>query len=105
MEPTLFDAIVERDEALDKIAGNTDASWAAAAENSIRWLARSRPWFTTDDVWEHLSHTCTAQVHDNRAIGPVMRRMASDGVIAPTEHFVPSKRRHASPIRCWKANR
>lgn len=103
MEPTLFDAIVERDEAMGRVERNTDTDWAQAAENTIRWLARSRPLFTTDDVWFDLASRTNLEAHDNRAIGPVMKRMQAQGVIQPTDVFRPSTRRHAAPIRCWKA--
>jgi len=101
--PTLFDAIIERDTAMDTIEDKTDPDWAHAAENSILWLARSRKHFSTDDVWKDLSLRDTPLVHDNRALGPIMARLAKQGKIKVTGHYTPSVRRHCSPIRLWEA--
>jgi hypothetical protein len=70
-------------ETLDSVEGNTDSNWLRAAETAVNWLAKSRlNGFTTDDVWQRLDDMgMTGQVHDNRALGPVMLRQARAGVI------------------------
>ncbi len=102
--PTLFDAAVLRDNAIHSVGLNTDYNWLRAAETSVRWLARSLPnGFTTDDVWQHLDTLgMTGQVHDNRALGPVMLRFAKAGIIVATGNYVPSARRHCAPIKVWR---
>ena len=45
--------------------------------------------------------------HDSRALGPVMKRLARDGYIAPTDEFVKGTRRsrHSAPLRVWRSIR
>ncbi len=102
--PSLFDAEVLRDIAMTSVQHNTDSNWIRASENSVQWLARSSALgFTTDDVWEHLDKLgMTGQVHDNRALGPVMLRMCKQGIIKDTKEYYPSKRRHCAPIKVWR---
>ena len=93
---TLFDAMAERDAAVNKVESNTDSNWLRAAETVIKMLAKSRVnGFTTDDVWEQLDRIgMTGQVHDNRALGPVMSRCARSKIIVATGQYAPSVRRH-----------
>ena len=101
---TLFDAMAERDAAVKKVEGNTDSNWLRAAETVIKMLAKSRvKGFTTDDVWEQLDKMgMTGQVHDNRALGPVMSRCARSKIIVATGQYAPSLRRHCAPIKVWR---
>lgn len=101
---TLFDAMAERDAAVSKVEGNTDSNWLRAAETVIKMLAKSRVnGFTTDDVWEQLDKMgMTGQVHDNRALGPVMSRCARSKIIVATGQYAPSLRRHCAPIKVWR---
>jgi hypothetical protein len=103
-QPNLFDAIAERDAAMNSVEGNTDSNWLRAAETVIKMLAKSRVnGFTTDDVWEQLDRIgMTGQVHDNRALGPVMKRCARDKIIVLTDKYAPSARRHCAPIKVWR---
>jgi NAD(P)-dependent dehydrogenase (short-subunit alcohol dehydrogenase family) len=103
-QPNLFDAIAERNAAMNSVEGNTDSNWLRAAETAVNWLAKSRlNGFTTDDVWQRLDDMgMTGQVHDNRALGPVMLRQARAGVIVSTGHYAPSHRRHCAPIKVWR---
>ena len=102
--PTLFDAMAERDAAVSKVEGNTDSNWLRAANQAVEWLAKSRVnGFTTDDVWEQLDKMgMTGQVHDNRALGPVMSRCARSKIIVATGQYAPSLRRHCAPIKVWR---
>lgn len=70
---------------------------------SVRAVAFARPMLTSDDVWVHLGRSATT--HDNRAMGPVMRRAQALGVIEPTERFVltAQARRHRAPVRVWRS--
>jgi len=101
---TLFDAMAERDAAVSKVESNTDSNWLRAAETVIKMLAKSRVnGFTTDDVWERLDAMgMTGQVHDNRALGPVMLRCARSKIIVATDKYAPSVRRHCAPIKVWR---
>jgi len=101
---TLFDAMAERDAAVNKVESNTDSNWLRAAETVIKMLAKSRVnGFTTDDVWEQLDRIgMTGQVHDNRALGPVMSRCARSKIIVATGQYAPSVRRHCAPIKVWR---
>jgi len=101
---TLFDAMAERDSALEQIAGNTDLNWLRAANQAVEWLAKSAVnGFTSDDVWAQLeTYGMTGQVHDNRALGPVISRCARNNLIMDTGQYRPSKRRHCAPIKVWR---
>ena len=103
-QPNLFDAMAERDNAIAKVEGNTDSNWLRAAEAAVAMLAKSRVnGFTTDDVWQRLELMgMTGQVHDNRALGPVMRRAATSKIIVDTGRYAQSLRRHCAPIKVWR---
>jgi hypothetical protein len=102
--PNLFDAIAERDAAINSVEGNTDSNWLRAANMAVEWLAKSAVnGFTSDDVWAQLeTYGMTGQVHDNRALGPVILRCARNNLIMDTGQYRPSKRRHCAPIKVWR---
>lgn len=100
--PTLFDAMAEAVDAMDRIARNTSRDFDIDAEYAVLTVGRMRQTFTTDEVWEWLEQHHMTQAHDNRAIGPIMNRLAKQNRIKFTGQYQPSRRRHASPIRVWQ---
>ena len=102
-QPNLFDAIVERDEALDRAERNANDAWKQTVEAVVLHLARMRPTFTADDVWTHLQSHCDVSTHEPRALGAILRKLTAENKIRPTGGFAPSVRRHAAPIRLWTA--
>ena len=100
-QKTLFDAIRERDEAIQQIAINTSDTFKECARSAVINVGRMRERFTSDDVWNWLETHKSIQAHDNRALGAVMSKLHKEHLIMPTGQYVPSKRRHMSPIRVW----
>ena len=102
MQLDIFDAIRERDEAMDAIEGVTNRAFTECATEAIKTVGRMRLQFTTDDVWDWLATHKSIAAHDNRAIGPIMSRLAKANVITPTGNYQASVRRHCAPIRVWR---
>lgn len=92
------------DDALNRVEANADELWKQQAQDVIHALALSEDQFTTDDVWAMLSNT-TAQTHEPRALGALMRRAADKGWIRPTAMYAPTTRpeAHGRPIRIWQS--
>lgn len=95
---TLADAIKKRDAAMDQVEEHAGEDWQDYAISIIRDIARTRDTFTSDEVMEALKW----EPHDPRALGPAMKRAQRAGIIAPTDDFKLSRRRHATPIRVWR---
>ena len=105
-QPSLFDpaaARERRDEAMTRVDDHAPDDWKTAADAGIRYLARSRVEFTTDDVWQHLAERDVPMPPEPRALGPRMMAAAKAGVVSRTDRVVPCKRpeRHGAPIRVW----
>lgn len=98
---TIFDAIQQRDTAIAQIERATKQTFTDSATNAVKTVGRMRQLFTTDDVWNWLAQHAGEIAHDNRAIGPVMSKLAKANVIRPTGEYRPSVRRHCAPIRVW----
>jgi hypothetical protein len=71
----------------------------------VKHLARMRPEFTTDDVWEHLFQNDLPMPHEPRALGAVMVAAARARIIAPTDRYTPSARPecHRRPVKIWRS--
>jgi hypothetical protein len=100
--PTLFDAMAQAVDAMGRIERNTAPQFEIDAEYAVLTVGRMRQTFTTDEVWEWLESHKMTEAHDNRAIGPIMNRLAKANRIRFTGQYAPSRRRHASPIRVWQ---
>lgn len=108
-QPSLFDAAAAdtaRDQALARVEANADQDWKDRARAVIQELARTRVYFTTDDVWQELAKQ-DVETHEPRAIGALMRQAAADHLIAPTNRYEPSARPacHGRPVRVWRSRR
>ena len=87
---------------LAAVEAHADPDWKDEAERVIDLLASTRQQFTTDDVWQRLGHVST---HEPRAMGALMKRAASRGVIRATDGWATSTRPecHGRPIRVWRS--
>lgn len=87
-------------EILEQVERNAAPDWKAEAERVIEDVAGLYEHFTTDDVWERI----TTHTHEPRALGALMRKMASRGVIEATSDWYISKRPecHGRPLRVWR---
>ena len=90
-------------DALERVGDNADPDWKEHAETAVRFCAKNLDEFTADDVWGLLQGV--EAPHEPRAMGAVMRHMASQGVIQRTDRVRESVRAeaHRSPKRIWKA--
>ena len=87
---------------LAAVEAHANPDWKDEAERVIDTLAATRQHFTTDDVWQRLGHVST---HEPRALGALMKRAASRGVIRATDGWATSTRPecHGRPIRVWRS--
>jgi hypothetical protein len=92
------------DVALDAVDNSADERWKKAADYAVMQLALRKPEVTADDVWDVLDGL-NVDTHENRAMGPVMRRAAKDGIIERTERTTKTRRptRHKGDVRVWKS--
>ena len=107
-QPSLFDvpaAIEARNQAIEQVEHNAEPTWKLHCEAAIRWLAKTRPEFTTDDVWELMHVRHNPMPHEPRAIGAMMTNAAKSGLISPTDRYTPSARPecHRRPVKVWKS--
>lgn len=101
----MFDAdlgVKLRDDAIRRADEHADADWKQAAYQAVADLALFCDYLTTDDVHERLEGVST---HELRALGAIMKRAARDGLIAPTDRYLPTLRAsaHARPVRVWRS--
>lgn len=80
------------DDALKSVASNTPDGWKIAVALIVKQICRDKQEFTTDDVWE-LVDTTDLQVHDNRAMGVIIRYGMEQGWLVDTDKVKPSTRR------------
>lgn len=85
-----------RDAKITQADDHADAEWRDHADSIIRAHARTGCDFTTDEVMETLA-AGPFSTHEPRALGAVVKRLISQGVIVQTG-WARSRRRHASPI-------
>lgn len=88
----------ERDEALARVDTAADPAWKDEARRIVRRVATTRDTFTTDDVWDAGLPTPT----EPRALGPVITALIRAGAITATGDYVPSRRRHATPMPVYR---
>lgn len=88
-------------EAIEQAGANAPEGWIAEARAAIRHVAEALPFFISDEIWG----TGLSEPPEARAIGNVIKWAASEGLIAPTDDFVPSARPgcHRVPRRVWKS--
>ena len=95
-QPTLWDTMAAADEAIQRVDENADEGWKRAATQVVWDWSRTTSHFTTDDVMDSLDGL-GVKTHDNRALGPVMRRMIRSNVITEVG-MTRSRRRHGARI-------
>lgn len=97
-------AIAERKAAIASSGAAASVAWDALMYRLVLKVARNRPSFTSDDVFDRLDGLDFQPfTHDRRAFGAVMVRAAKDGVCRRTNRTIPSRRKslHASPRAIW----
>jgi hypothetical protein len=78
-----------------------DASWQLEAIEIVRRLAGELLDFTTDEVWQRLTHP----PREGRQFGPLMRACEREGIIERADEFRPSTRQinHGRPQQVWRS--
>lgn len=92
------------DTALDSVDQSADDKWKKAADYAVVQLALRKSEITADDVWDVLDGL-DVETHEHKAMGPVMRRAAKDGIIERTDRTIKTRRpqRHKGDVRVWKS--
>jgi hypothetical protein len=100
----LMEAERRRDEAIARGSANADADWSKHARQAAIAVASRMAELTTDDVWAVLDGW-GYRTHDRRAMGSVMRAVASEGIVTSTSTYRKSSRpeSHARPVLVWRS--
>jgi len=99
-------AEVEREAAIASVHHHSNDEWKEAAFDAVCDVAADHDEFTADMVWRYLiTKHPDLEVHDNRALGPVMRRVAAIGLIESTHRYEDSERIscHARSLLIWRS--
>lgn len=92
--------------AIQRVEKHADPEWMRETETAVRHLAATRERFTTDDVWARMERVCPwVLTHERRAMGAIMRRCATSGIIRATNEYAQSARAecHSRPVRVWES--
>lgn len=85
----------ERDRALTRVELSSE-EWRPVAYEAVTWVAKRKAEFTSDAVWFVLYNLWhTPPPHDPRALGPVMKRAAKNGLIQDT-----GRKKHSTRPEC-----
>jgi hypothetical protein len=105
--PSLFDQPYKLDEA---IAAGVEGMAAAEGNADPDWLKRAYDWvkgrppgwklIAEDIVLELAEQGC--KTHNNKAIGPVMKRLAKEGVIVLTGELRRAQTSHGAYRPVWR---
>lgn len=101
---TLKDARAARDEAIGQVDRAADERWKACMSQAVHHVASLQYTFSSEDVIEAYDELgFDASTRDLRALGAVMRRAAKDGICKKSGEYMPSIRRHCTPIVVWES--
>ena len=100
-EPSLFDAAAER--GMTEVLENASPKWVTEADRIIRNLVPGTR-FIGEQIVEMVKNR-GFETHDLRAMGPVMRRLATEGIITKTPEYRAARSSHGSPKPVWKRER
>lgn len=92
------------DDALERVEKGADEKWVKAADYAVAHLALRKPEVTADDVWDVLDGM-DVDTPEHKAMGPVMRRAAKEGIIERTDRTVKTRRpsRNKGDVRVWRS--
>lgn len=99
---------IAKEEAVSRVEANASRALLDAAYDALlsAVIARRGLGFltvTTDDVWAVLAKRGVPGPHEPRAMGPVMRKGVSAGMVKATSTFTPSMlpQNHRRPVRVY----
>lgn len=95
-----------RERAIAQVEQNANEAWKKAALEGVTGLASRLATFTTDHVWAwmRLKHPALT-TPEARAMGAVMVKAASEGIVVATKEWELSTRPecHRRPVRVWES--
>lgn len=89
-----------REEGMARAEAGAPQDWKERAMQAVVDVARRGVEFTTDEVWAALGDE---HPPESRAMGPIMRNSARDGVIVKTDRVRETNRPEANcrPVAIW----
>ena len=95
----LFAARKARDEAIRRVSDHAGTQWLEAAKSALVSVAKSRPEFIADQIWE----AGLSKPSEARALGAVVRWALTEGIISDSGRYSKSAQPglHCSPRKVW----
>lgn len=92
-----------KDEAIDRVEDAANEKWKSTALRAVRWRAKKGVNFTSDHIWADLVGVDLEPPKEPRAMGAIMRKAVSEGLIVATDKTIPSTKpsNHKRPVRVW----
>lgn len=89
---------------IQQVDDNADRAWRRMAGRAVRYISRTWPTFTTDQVWAVLDEHTNLKTHNPRALGAVMLAAKKEGLIESLDEWRTSARPacHGRPVRVWR---
>jgi hypothetical protein len=99
-----LDGVEAKEQGMAAAEAGADRYWVEAAENAVKSVACRQSEFSAADVMDLLD-SYGVQTKNGKQLGPVMTRMAKQGICKATSHCPPSHRksRHAGNQRVWQS--
>ena len=93
----------EKEEAIDRVERGAPELWKKTALKAVKWRAKKGVPFTTDEVWSDLEGAGVEPPREPRAMGAIMRKAVSEGVIVATDKTKISRKgtNNKRPVRVW----
>lgn len=86
---------------IEQAEENADKAWKEAAHRRVRYLAKNKRHFTSEDVITWLDKR-GYKTKDNRALGAIMQHYQKEGWIKAHGWTEASRKtRHHAPVRVW----
>jgi hypothetical protein len=92
---------------MERVDANADEDWKDTFDRCLVTVARRQRELTSDDVLAEMERLPDApETHNLSAIGPAMKRAASDGILTSTNRVMRSVRsvKHGIRHTVWASN-
>ena len=92
-----------KEEAIDRVERGASELWKKTALKAVKWRAKKGVPFTTDEVWSDLEGAGVEPPREPRAMGAIMRKAVSEGIIVATDKTQISRKgtNNKRPVRVW----
>lgn len=94
-----------KEEGMARAIRGANPEWAAEMDRFARTIAKRQAELTTEDVWLMHHKFGKYATPEPRALGPIMRELARDGIIRLTNKTIRSTlaSQHRRPLQVWKS--